>query len=754
VALRKNPLTGAFDFDGGTGGGGGGAPVDASYLVVSPDATLTDERVVSATTPIVFTPGAGSAVFSHAAIGPGGTHGSATQVPQFTLTAQGHISAVTPITISGVTPASHVLATNVALGAEHTISGAAAGQVLRASSATAANFQALPIGDTTGTLAATRGGTAQSTYVTGDLLFASATNTLSKRAIGASGTALRVSGGVPVWATPGALTKTDDTNVTLTLGGSPTTALLDATSLTLGWSGQLAVGRGGTGLSTLASGLIPFGAGTSPFASDSEVFVGGSAGARTIQTGTSSGLFARIVDGGATAGFEMGAGGSTVLTLTADASTANFVWSGSGDLSILGTADIILAGGGNVSITAPAIGASDWASANHTHASAATGGTLSYANLTSRAHVLATTSGLGADHTVSGLTAGQVLRATGATTAAFGSIAETDIPVLTSAQWRGRCSDETGTGLWVFNDAPTFATRITTPEVLGSTNLNVRSTSGGGGEIRLDDFVTLFDSMGNQSSGTQDVLLFDASFDLTGGTRNILRIAPTIANQTGGALIGMDFNPTSTFGSNSSFKAVYGRGTYTSTAASVFGTWILFDAQPTLVSTTNGTSPYPAVIFANRTTVSYGGTTAATHGTANSFSDGATFTNSSTGTLTLATPFASFDSVPTFNSANASGTLVVPAWYFANCRSHGATATGTLTRTEFAFANVAHQAGFTNSYFARFPGGTNGCLTAASGTGTVTSGTNKGPSGGTNVTIQGWINVNINGTQRFVPFYG
>lgn len=49
-------------------------------------------------------------------------------------------------------------------------------------------------------------------------------------------------------ATAGAaLTKADDTNVTLTLGGTPTTALLRATSLTLGWTGTLAVSRGGTG---------------------------------------------------------------------------------------------------------------------------------------------------------------------------------------------------------------------------------------------------------------------------------------------------------------------------------------------------------------------------------------------------------------------------------------------------------------------------------------------------------------------------
>ena len=43
--------------------------------------------------------------------------------------------------------------------------------------------------------------------------------------------------------TPAALTKTDDTNVTLTLGGTPATALLQATSLTLGWTGTLADSR-------------------------------------------------------------------------------------------------------------------------------------------------------------------------------------------------------------------------------------------------------------------------------------------------------------------------------------------------------------------------------------------------------------------------------------------------------------------------------------------------------------------------------
>lgn len=47
--------------------------------------------------------------------------------------------------------------------------------------------------------------------------------------------------------TPAALTKSDDTNVTLALGGTPATALLQAASLTLGWAGTLAIARGGFG---------------------------------------------------------------------------------------------------------------------------------------------------------------------------------------------------------------------------------------------------------------------------------------------------------------------------------------------------------------------------------------------------------------------------------------------------------------------------------------------------------------------------
>lgn len=62
--------------------------------------------------------------------------------------------------------------------------------------------------------------------------------------------------GSPSYTPLEALTSEDDTNVTLSLGGTPNTALAKAVSLKLGWVGQLEVSRGGTGASTLTGVLI------------------------------------------------------------------------------------------------------------------------------------------------------------------------------------------------------------------------------------------------------------------------------------------------------------------------------------------------------------------------------------------------------------------------------------------------------------------------------------------------------------------
>lgn len=58
------------------------------------------------------------------------------------------------------------------------------------------------------TVAVAQGGTGITTYATGDTLYASAANTLSKRTIGSTGDVYTVAGGVPTWAAPGASTDT------------------------------------------------------------------------------------------------------------------------------------------------------------------------------------------------------------------------------------------------------------------------------------------------------------------------------------------------------------------------------------------------------------------------------------------------------------------------------------------------------------------------------------------------------------------
>jgi len=71
-----------------------------------------------------------------------------------------------------------------------------------------------------------------------------------------------------------ALTKIDDTNVTVTLGGAPAVALLAPVSMTLGWSGQLSAPRGGTGQSSYAVGDILFANTTSSLAKLPDVATG------------------------------------------------------------------------------------------------------------------------------------------------------------------------------------------------------------------------------------------------------------------------------------------------------------------------------------------------------------------------------------------------------------------------------------------------------------------------------------------------
>lgn len=121
-------------------------------------------------------------------------------------------------------------------------------------------------------------------YIIGSTVFSLASNGLYKCTDNTPGAAVwaLVPFGSPI--TPAALTKADDTNVTLTLGGTPATALLQAVALTLGWTGQLSMARGGTGKNlTAANGAIPW-----VDADSFELLAPGSAGQPLLSGGAGS----------------------------------------------------------------------------------------------------------------------------------------------------------------------------------------------------------------------------------------------------------------------------------------------------------------------------------------------------------------------------------------------------------------------------------------------------------------------------------
>jgi len=188
---------------------------------------------------------------------------------------------------------------------------------------------------TSGTLGVTRGGTGLSSASTGDLLYGSATDTLSNLGVGTNGQLLTVSGGLPSWQDAPATGVTDFSAGTT--GFTPSTGTSGSVTL----AGTLNVANGGTGQTSYTDGQLLIGNSTGNTLAKATLTAGTGI---TITNG--SGTITIDADNNGTVTSVDASGGTTGLTFTGGPITT------SGTLTLSGTLAVSNGGTGASSLTA------------------------------------------------------------------------------------------------------------------------------------------------------------------------------------------------------------------------------------------------------------------------------------------------------------------------------------------------------------------------------------------------------------------
>lgn len=288
--------------------------------------------------------------------------------------------------------------------------------------------------------------------------------------------------------TPAALTKTDDTNVTLTLGGTPSTAMLQATSITVGWSGTLAATRGGTGQSSYAVGDLLYASTTTALSKLADVATGNALISGGVGVAPSYGKIGLTTHISGTLAVGNGGTGATTLTgyvkgagtsaLTASSTIPNTDITGLGTMSTQNDSAVAITGGTITGIT-------DLAVADGGTGSSTASGARTNLGLVIGTDVQPQNANLSA---VAGLTtaADQIIYWTGVSTASttslttFGRSLIDDVDASAARTTLGlgtAATQNTGTSgatIPLLNGANTFST---TQSILGG-NLTVRNNTG------------------------------------------------------------------------------------------------------------------------------------------------------------------------------------------------------------------------------------------------------------------------------------